>query len=110
MSHAPTTTCAPSWSNFKLVALTTRIAKVPTRAASQKLTVGRYKQVPMTEQCPKCYRRIGIVRADVATVGSLLKHDYSDCGAILIVTKSGPAPCEFELRLATDAEQNGAPA
>lgn len=65
----------------------------------------------VTEQCPKCYRRIGIVRADVATVGSLLKHDYSDCGAILIVTKSGPAPCEFEVRLATDDEQKqGAPA
>jgi hypothetical protein len=59
----------------------------------------------MTEQCPKCCRRLGIVRSDVAKVGALLLHDFPDCKAVLRVTKAGPSPADFEVRLATDDEQ-----
>lgn len=57
------------------------------------------------EVCPKCGRRLGLVRADIVKVGAMLQHgDDAYCGAVLVVTKVPPGPCGFEARLATPAE------
>ena len=64
----------------------------------------------MTELCPKCGRRFGLTQIEIAQVGNLLQCNPKrmGCGVVLMVTKAGPSPCEFELRLATEDEKNAA--
>lgn len=62
----------------------------------------------MTDSCPQCGRRLGLVPAEIAKVGSLLQCGGSlGCKAVLMVTKSNPG--DFEVRLATEAEKGGTP-
>jgi hypothetical protein len=62
----------------------------------------------MTDECPKCHRRLWLVPAEIAQVGALLQCQGYHCDAVLIVTKSGPSPLEFEARLATEEEKQAA--
>lgn len=52
-------------------------------------------------KCPRCDESLGLIRAEDAKVGSLWKHR---CGAILVITVSGPGP-HMEMREATPEEQ-----
>ncbi len=53
--------------------------------------------------CPKCGRSLGLIRAELVTVGALLKHD---CGFVLVVTSvTGPL---YDWRPATDEDKQGA--
>jgi hypothetical protein len=60
----------------------------------------------MTSDCPKCYRRLGLVPVEIAVVGNLLQCTKPfGCGAALMVTVAGPSPADFEVRVATEAEK-----
>jgi hypothetical protein len=63
----------------------------------------------MTELCPKCGRRLGLVPVEIAKVGNFLQCGGSSgfpqgCKAVLMVTIAGPSPADFEVRLATEDE------
>lgn len=55
------------------------------------------------KDCPKCGRSLGLIRAELVTVGALLKHD---CGFVLVVTSVG-GPL-YEWRPATDEDKRRA--
>ena len=69
-------------------------------------TIGRTQTMTPAHQCPNCQRRLGLVRVEIAKVGNLLQClKPFGCGAVLMVTKAGPSPADFEVRLATEAER-----
>jgi hypothetical protein len=60
----------------------------------------------MSDLCPCCCRRLGLTPVEIAKVGNLLQcAGPFGCKAVLMVTKSGPSPADFEVRAATDDEK-----
>jgi hypothetical protein len=63
----------------------------------------------VTDLCPKCQRRLGLTPVEIAKAGNLLQcAGHFGCKAVLMVTKAGPSPADFELRLATEEEKKAA--
>jgi hypothetical protein len=60
----------------------------------------------MTDTCPACGRRLGLTPVEIAKVGNLLQcAGPFGCKTVLMVTKAGPSPADFELRVATEDEK-----